>query len=110
MKSLHIGILIFLLSFWNFAYSSDVEASEILAYKLKDGSALVYNSVVYKISDEKIGNILVDQELECSVKESISPLQIALYCAVSALLVLIGGLMSGLTIGFFSIGMNFLIF
>ena len=85
--------------------SSQTFASEIVAYKL-DGAAIVYGSIVYKISAEKIENIQVMEghELECSPKVTSSGIEIALYSGICLLLVLIAGMMYGLTIGFFSIG------
>ncbi len=86
--------------------SSQTIASEIVAYKLEDGSAIVYDSIVYKISAQKIENIqlMEGRELECSPKVTSSGVEIALYSGICLLLVLIAGMMSGLTIGFFSIG------
>ncbi len=89
--------------------SQTQEVSQILAYKLlEDESSIVYNSIVYKITTERMDNIQVKEEMhekaECEHHRDSSLSEILGYSGLSLLLILFGGLMSGLTIGFFTIG------
>jgi hypothetical protein len=88
--------------------SSQAQASQVLAYKLEDESSIVYNSIVYKVSTERMDNIQVKEggHLECEPPHDTSILKILGYSGLCLVLVLFAGFASGLTIGFFSIGKN----
>jgi hypothetical protein len=86
---------------------SPPRVSEVVVYQLEDGSdLLVHNGVLYKPTSTRVQQVQVISAgfIECVHQVPTFGNEFWMYIGICIALVVFGGLMSGLTMGYFSIG------